>query len=183
MTDTSTNAINTTINDLLAQVATNVRGHLLSALERHGDHAQGYIVVSRVDGTGGYWYSDATYQDFGTENAVIALGSLTANKIRRAPDASILENLLGYERAPGESATKCIGKAHALHLLQVWGGWIVDHGDCIWHTDGEGTAVDLVLPLVKEDRDLAEAVVRAPELEETNWIITRKRVKDWLASL
>ena len=39
------------------------------------------------------------------------------------------------------------------------GGWLIDQGDCLWHTTEEGTAIDLTLPLTHEDRARATAVV------------------------
>jgi hypothetical protein len=42
------------------------------------------------------------------------------------------------------------------------GGWVIEHADRYWHTDDESRAIDLVLPLVQEDRALAERIVRAP---------------------
>ncbi len=48
-------------------------------------------------------------------------------------------------------------------LLDEQGGWLIIHGDG-WtqHTADEGTAVDLVLPMVGEDRAAAERMVRHP---------------------
>ena len=57
------------------------------------------------------------------------------------------------------------GRKAALARRWEAGGWVIDHGDCLWHTDDQGTAEDLVLPLVGEDRLLAERAVRHSALQ------------------
>tara|TARA_Y100000310_G_scaffold322893_1_gene382533 strand:+ start:181 stop:744 length:564 start_codon:yes stop_codon:yes gene_type:complete len=44
--------------------------------------------------------------------------------------------------------------------LEALGGWIIDLGDCVWHTDDQGTAVDLTMILVDGDRDEATRIVK-----------------------
>ena len=52
--------------------------------------------------------------------------------------------------------------AAATKALQDGGGWLIDHGDCVWHTTDEADAIDLTLCLVDGDRAEAARVVRHP---------------------
>lgn len=60
---------------------------------------------------------------------------------------------------------RCTTLADALARRSELGGWVIDHGDCYWWTDDEGTAVDLTLCLVGDDRTRAEQIVRDPSMQ------------------
>lgn len=86
----------------------------------------------------------------------------------------------GEDSSPWPSdprATRCIDRTHALALLDELGGWVIDHGDCIWHTDDDGAAEELVLPMVQEDRERARAIVADPRLTEPGQVIDREWVR------
>lgn len=64
-------------------------------------------------------------------------------------------------------------RSGAMRRMLIYGGWVIDGGQELetghrtwWWTDCEGTAVDLVLPLVGECRRTAERVVTDPRVTQ-----------------
>lgn len=64
-------------------------------------------------------------------------------------------------------------RSGAMRRMLIYGGWVIDGGQELetgrrmWrHTDCEGTAIDLVLPLVRECRRTAERVVTDPRVTQ-----------------
>lgn len=62
------------------------------------------------------------------------------------------------------------------------GGWLIDHGDCCWVTGDEGTAVDLLLPLLQEDRSAAVRVARAAAIVERRVVVINAATARTLAA-
>lgn len=144
------------------QIADRVRDHLLTAISRHnlGENPTGYVVVSRTDASGGQWFPDFPDCLEDDDDVAIPLRLYRTSEVSGRLLWSSFLGMLGY-RFDGV-ATKCDSLAHAAALVWDHGGWVIDHGDVLWHTTNGGTAEDLTLPLVDEDRERAERAVSYP---------------------
>jgi len=91
----------------------------------------------------------------------LALSRIGSTAAGTAPAA---EPVLAIE--PGSLAQRfdSLTDERLLDLYHEWGGWVIAHDDCWWFTEDEGTAIDLVLCMVGDDRAAAERAVRHPSL-------------------